>query len=89
MSPESHLSDSLGADTFEPVSRNIHGPRNPVVSPHHAAFDHLNIVSLAGLAREYNELSGGNDVNTIAQDHLPQQVVRRPLEIQTSTVASH
>ena len=53
----------------------------PVVSnSNHADFHHLNIVSLVGLARESDELSEGNDVDTITRDHLPEQVVRRPPE---------
>ena len=43
-------------------------------------FDHLDIVSLAGIARESNELSESIDVNTVTRGHLPEQVVRRPLE---------
>ena len=58
-----------------------------------SSIDHLNIVSLAGLVRESNELSEGNDVNAIKRDHFREQVVRRPLEEgrsqQFRTVSSH
>ena len=48
--------------------------------PPFTRFDHLDIVSLAGIARESNELSESIDVNTVTRGHLPEQVVRRPLE---------